>query len=100
MQSIFRIERHERGPRVFLLGRRIHEYQAGFPLLAVSPVAYLVGPVYVALVTALVALWLVVKDWPDLFPSTRDKACWSLWLHRLPREDRGETTRCGPESRR
>jgi hypothetical protein len=35
-------------------------------------------------VTALLGAYLVVKDWPDLFPATRDKASWSWGLHRLP----------------
>ena len=93
MNRLIRIERHERGPRVFLLGRRVHEYQAGFPLLALSPTASLVASVHVSIGAALVAVWLVVKDWPDLFPATRDQAYWSLWLHRLPRDDQEERTR-------
>ena len=28
--------------------------------------------------------WLVVKDWRDLFPATRDTAAWSLGPHRCP----------------
>jgi hypothetical protein len=84
--SIIRIERHELGPRVFVIGRRVHEYQAGFPLLALSPVASLVGSILCSLAVALVGAWLVVKDWPDLFPATRDRASWSLGVHRLPKD--------------
>lgn len=99
MRWIVRIERHELGPRIFVLGRRVHEYQVGFPLLAVSSATSLVGPAHVALPTALVALWLVVKDWPDLFPATRDKASWSLGLHRLPRDEAERDARPAPHGR-
>ena len=88
MRGIVRIERHELGPRVFVIGRRIHEYQVGIPLLAISPAPALAISLFCSLGIALVGLWLVVKDWPDLFPATRDKASWSLGIHRLPQADR------------
>jgi hypothetical protein len=66
MFGMVRIERHELGPRVHVLGRRVHEYQAG-------------------LAAVLLGGWLIVKDWPDLFPGTRDKASWRLGIHQLPR---------------
>jgi hypothetical protein len=66
MTRLIRIERHDLGPRVHLFGRRVHEYQAGFA-------AVLLGS------------WLVLKDWPDLFPATRDRAAWRLGIHRIPR---------------
>jgi lysyl-tRNA synthetase class 2 len=34
---------------------------------------------------ALIAAWLVVKDWHDLFPSRRDTAAWRIAPHRPPR---------------
>src|SRR5687767_3139174 len=84
---LIRIERNRLGPRLHLLGRRVHEYQAGFALLAVSPAASAdfspqLSPGRV--IAAIVGLWLVVKDWPDLFEATRDRASWRLGLHRLP----------------
>jgi hypothetical protein len=82
------IERHRLGPRVFVLGRRVHEYQVGLAALAACPLVSVAGWApflpWTAL-GALAGLWLVVKDWPDLFPSTRDRASWRLGLHRLPR---------------
>lgn len=86
---MIRLERHKLGPRVYLLGRRCHEYQAGFLLLAASPLAAVASPAHGPLragVAGLAGLWLVVKDWPDLFPKTRDRASWRLGLHRLPRD--------------
>ena len=95
MKCILWIERHELGPRLHLFGRRIHEFQAGFTILAVSPVACIARSAYVSpwtAVTALAGFWLVVKDWPDLFPATRDKVSWRLGLHRLPREGNDAST--------
>jgi hypothetical protein len=85
--AIVRIERHALGPRVHVFGRRIHEYECGTAVLAGAPFGPLAGSELVSLWTIaplLVGLWLVVKDWPDLFPATRDKASWRLGVHRLP----------------
>ncbi len=93
MRRIMHIERHKLGPRVYLLGCRIHEYQAGLAVLAVSPVASVVESGHVSLwtiVSALAGAWLVVKDWPDLFPATRDTASWRWGVHRPPRERKDE----------
>ena len=91
LNTVIRIERHELGPRVHVIGRRVHEYQVGLALLAASPVGTVDTSAHglvPAAVAALSGLWLVVKDWPDLFPATRDKASWRLGVHRLPRERR------------
>jgi lysyl-tRNA synthetase class 2 len=81
----FAVERHALGPRVYVLGRRMHECHAG---LAVAGAAVLClvghGAELVALVLGIVAAWLLVKDWRDLHPATRDTAAWSLGLHRRP----------------
>jgi hypothetical protein len=74
---VIRIERHRLGPRVHLFGRRVHEYEVGLALIVASPRRGL---------AALAGLWLVIKDWPDLFPATRDKASWRFGIHRLPRQ--------------
>jgi hypothetical protein len=82
-----RLDRHPNGPRVYLLGRRIHEFQLGllFLLLATLTVATGTGPVWLAAGSeAAGGAWLVIKDWPDLFPSTRDTACWRFGIHRPP----------------
>ena len=84
---MIRVERHKLGPRVHVFGRRVHEYQIGFALLVSSPLASLANSGGISLSTALAAvagLWLVVKDWPDLFRATRDQASWRLGVHRLP----------------
>jgi hypothetical protein len=81
MQKLIDIERHELGPRVRLLGVRVHEYQVGFALLGCAPFAH---STLAAAAGALSGAVLVIKDWPDLFPSTRNKASWRLGIHRLP----------------
>ena len=96
MKCILWIERHELGPRLHLFGRRIHEFQAGFTILAVYPVGCIACSAYFSpwtAVTALVGLWLVAKDWPDLFPGTRDTASWRFGIHRLPREGKESSNR-------
>ena len=92
------IERHQLGPRVYVCGRRIHEYHFGCATFALAPVAAVGGGaprlLWATVLTALIALtglWLVIKDWPDLRPSTRDTASWRLGIHRLPRAD-GESS--------
>ncbi len=87
--AVIRIERHKLGPRLHVFGRRVHEYQVGFALLAASPIAFVEGSGHISVSAALAAfagLWLVVKDWPDLFRATRDRASWRLGVHRLPRK--------------
>ena len=86
------IERHRLGPRLHLFGRRVHEYQCGLAILAFAPATFGGASPELSLPTilsALAGLWLVVKDWPDLFPATRDKASWRLGIHRLPRQPGG-----------
>ena len=79
---MFRIERHELGPRLHVAGRRIHEWHAGVVLVAVA----LVTPGSIAAWTiGLIGAWLFAKDWNDLFPSRRDSAAWSISPHRRPR---------------
>ena len=72
-----------------MLGRRAHEYQVGLATVAVSlalTAPTLPHPSLGSAAVAVAGLWLVIKDWPDLFPATRDKASWRLGVHRLPRE--------------
>jgi lysyl-tRNA synthetase, class II len=80
-----RIQRTELGPRLHLLGRRIHEWHLGLLAAAATLAIALVhgGMVPVAALGVL-ATWLIAKDWRDLRPATRDSAAWSLGLHRLP----------------
>ena len=79
------VQRHPQGPRVFILGRRIHEYVLGLAILIVLLVGRLSGHVHasvVPLVVAFVGAWLIAKDWRDIFPATRDTASWQLGIHR------------------
>lgn len=82
--KLLRIERHRLGPRVFVLGRRVHEWHLGLAVIAFAAVARLAGLWHEALPTAAVAAlgaYLVVKDWHDLVPSHRDTAAWTLGIH-------------------
>src|SRR5689334_3203001 len=82
---VFKVERHRLGPRVFVLGARIHEWHLGVSLLLALSAAMLVhrvdGDGRIGLVAVLAGIWLVAKDWRDLVPSQRDTAAWSLGLH-------------------
>lgn len=78
------LERHQLGPRVRVLGRRIHEWQLGLVVGALASALRLTNVVddAGAALLGLAACWLVVKDWHDLFPSRRDTAAWRPLLHR------------------
>jgi lysyl-tRNA synthetase, class II len=81
---VLRIDRHRLGPRVYVLGARIHEWHLGVALLLGIAVGGLFDRVddNVATGAAILAgLWLVAKDWRDLFPAHRDTAAWRLGLH-------------------
>jgi len=85
---VLKLERHELGPRVYLLGRRIHEFALGFAILAVLLALMLTDHAELTRRSdAVLAFgsWLVVKDWRDLFPSKRNTASWSLLPHRVKR---------------
>jgi lysyl-tRNA synthetase, class II len=80
-----RIERHPQGPRVYALGRRIHEFEVGFAASAVLLAGWMADRWGLSLPTATAAscaVWLVAKDWRDIFRSRRDTGAWCLGLHR------------------
>lgn len=82
---MIRIERHQQGPRCYVAGLRLHECWAGLAVLLVVVAGAVAGAwrfTDLPQVLALVALWLLVKDWRDLFPATRDTATWRLGIHR------------------
>jgi lysyl-tRNA synthetase class 2 len=81
---VIRLERHELGPRVRVLGRRVHEWQLGVGVACLGCALRLAGVVddAGAALLAAAASWLVVKDWHDLFPSRRDTASWRPVLHK------------------
>jgi lysyl-tRNA synthetase class 2 len=79
------IERNPLGPRLHLFGRRVHECHTGLMLAGVAILLMVSHAAEVAVgALGLLAAWLVVKDWRDLHPATRDTAAWSLGLHRRP----------------
>lgn len=89
LRHVLRLERHRLGPRVYLCGRRIHEFALGFGVLAVlllGGITELWGLTHRTEVAALLGTWLVGKDWRDLFPSKRDTASWSILPHRVPHD--------------
>ena len=82
--ALVRIERHLLGPRVFILGVRLHELVVGVVVLSL---AALVGLEHMAsrpMVSALAlgGTWLIAKDWRDAFPALRDTAGWRVGIHR------------------
>lgn len=86
---MLRLERHRLGPRVYFCGLRIHEFVLGFGVIAVllaGGITELWELTRATEVAAVVGMWLVGKDWRDLFPSKRDTAAWSLLPHRVPRD--------------
>jgi lysyl-tRNA synthetase class 2 len=81
---VLRIDRHRLGPRVYVLGTRIHEWHLGAALLLGLGLAAVFRDLDPSLATgaaAFVGLWLVAKDWQDFVPSRRDTASWRLGLH-------------------
>lgn len=83
----FQIEQHRLGPRVYFLGRRWHDWHLGGLLLVALGLAVVTGlmrNLVVAVLIALIAAWLITKDWRDLTAKRRDTAAWRLGLHRLP----------------
>ena len=80
-----RIERHTHGPRVYVLGRRVHEWHLGAVVVAIVVAGLLANAWRLSLwsgVALAVGAWMVVKDWHDLFPRRRDTAAWRVGLHR------------------
>lgn len=85
LARILRIERHEKGPRVFVLGRRVHEVELGFwilGLLAIGALTHRVHGDMATWIALFAALFFIAKDFRDLIPSQRDTGSWSLGFHR------------------
>jgi len=92
VSKMLRLERHPFGPRVYVLRHRIHEYHLGLAILSALAVGSLSGLVeldFATVLATLAGLWLVVKDWRDITPSSRDSATWQLGLHRRAAPLRG-----------
>jgi lysyl-tRNA synthetase class 2 len=87
---VLRIERHALGPRLYVVGCRVHEWHGGVArLAAVAAVPQLRGSI-AGWTVGLIGAWLFIKDWHDLFPSRRDTAAWRIAPHRPPRPLRPE----------
>ena len=84
LPSLVRVEQHQLGPRVFILGMRVHEVLIGLVLLGVTTVLWFGrwAPPPVVIALGLFSGWLIAKDWRDVFPSLRDTAGWRLGIHR------------------
>src|SRR6266550_8774509 len=83
-----RIELHELGPRAWLLGRRLHEWEVGAALVAAILAAWtfdIWDPTPAGELVAALGLWMLIKDWRDVFPRTRDTARWRIGVHRRVR---------------
>jgi lysyl-tRNA synthetase class 2 len=81
---MLRIERHRLGPRVYVLGARVHEWQLGAALLVglvVGALFHRIGDGFGTGIAVAAGVWLVVKDCRDLSPAHRDTTAWSLGLH-------------------
>ncbi len=73
--ALIRVERHEYGPRVYILGQRIHELAVGLAVLAAIAVAVVFDIIQLTdgfIAAGLLGAWLVIKDWRDLFPRLRN----------------------------
>src|SRR5256885_12664901 len=83
-KTVLRIDRHRLGPRVYVLGARIHEWHLGAVLLlglAAGAAFHHVGDGAGTGVAVAAGIWLVLKDWRDLHPAHRDTTSWRLGLH-------------------
>jgi lysyl-tRNA synthetase, class II len=82
---IVHLERNPRGPRLYVLGRRIHECHLGLALLAgglAGWAARLWGVSLWSGAVIAIAVWMIAKDWRDLVPSRlRDTGTWHLGIH-------------------
>ncbi len=82
---MIRLDRHPHGPRIYALGRRVHEWHLGLAAIAADATGRAVGAWHLTPLSGIVVaggVWLVCKDWRDLVPSTRDTSAWRLGLHR------------------
>src|SRR3954463_1943387 len=84
---MLRLDRHPLGPRVYVLGTRVHEWHLGAALLLALIVGGLTDRLDLSLASGIAAfagVWLVAKDWRDVTPSQRDTTEWRLRPPRRP----------------
>src|SRR4051795_9336748 len=80
---MLRLDRHPLGPRVYVLGTRVHEWHLGAAVLLALLVGALTDRLVLSLASGIAAfagVWLVAKDWRDVTPSQRDTTEWRLGL--------------------
>jgi hypothetical protein len=85
LRVLLQVRRHPLGPRVYVVGLRVHECWAGLAATFVVAAGWMTdrsGPAAVDAATLLVAAWMMLKDWPDFFPSRRDTYSWRVGFHR------------------
>src|SRR5690349_187329 len=74
--ALIRVEQHPLGPRVYILGQRVHEVALGIVMLVALGVGLgvdLLRPTLGVGAIAGVGAWLIAKDWRDLFPRWRNQ---------------------------
>jgi lysyl-tRNA synthetase class 2 len=79
------VELHRHGPRLHVLGRRLHEWHLGALLASGVAVVVAAGvwPLNLWTLAAIAAgVWMIAKDWRDLLPRTRDTGAWGVGFHR------------------
>ncbi len=84
--ALIRVEQHEYGPRVYVLGQRVHEFALGMAVVGAIAAAVALDVVRLSdnlLAIGLFGVWLVIKDWRDLIPRLRNTSIHSrLGMHR------------------
>ena len=89
IRTVVDVRTHPLGPRVYVAGMRVHECWAGLVATLAVAMGHATGrtaphPLDTAVV--IVAAWMMLKDWPDFFPSRRDTYGWRVGFHRRPTE--------------
>ena len=87
---MIKVEQHRLGPRWYVLGQRVHEYQLGLAILTANGlllVSEFVGISRATEASALLGGWLVPQGRRDLFPGKRDTAAHRrIGIHRPPQD--------------
>src|SRR4051812_50199505 len=84
---MLRLDRHPLGPRVYVLGTRVHEWHLGAAVLLALLVGALTDRLDLSLASGIAAFagaWLGAKDWRDVTPSQRDTTQWRACPPRPP----------------
>jgi hypothetical protein len=101
LRTVVDVRSHPLGPRVYVAGLRVHECWAGLVATLAVAMGHATGrsgPQVLDTAVVVVAAWMMLKDWPDFFPSRRDTYGWRVGFHRRP--DEPVRVRTGEDSRR